>query len=391
MKSKEKIQAITQQSSIINLSLLNIRAIAKKLALLQPDYPVIIIGGTNGKGSTVHALRHIYQLNHYRVGTFTSPYMHTPTELIRLNNIPISEEILLSLLKKIDQARGDTPLTEYEFLFLATLLFFKQAQPDIIILEVCMGGRDDVVNIIDPDCAIITNVALDHCQWLGNTRDEIGAIKAGIFRENIPIILGEENPPQCVLDAAYQQTTKVYQLGSAFDKPNINTPLYSENIAVALQATKVMSHRLPLNIAAIDTLNSLTTLPGRCQQLDTPCPQIRDATHNPASAERLAEFLSQYNDKQPIHAVFSMYQDKAIKDTVRPLLDKITCWHIAPLQHPRGATLTTLQAALPTQQTKTYQTITKAYQAAITLQPRLLVVFGSFQVLAEIDNIGPSE
>lgn len=391
MELKEKIQAITQQSTLINLSLSNIHRIARKLALLQSDCPVITIGGTNGKGSTVHALQHIYQLNHYRVGTFTSPYMHAPTELIRLNNIPISEEMLLSRLKQIDQARGDIPLTEYEFLFLAALLFFKQAQPDVIILEVCMGGRDDVVNIIDPDCAVITNVALDHCQWLGNTRDEIGAIKAGIFRENIPIILGEENPPQCVLDAAYKQTTQVYQLGTAFYKPNINTPLYPENIAVALQATDVMSHRLPLNIAAIDTLSSLTPLPGRCEQRDTPGPQIRDVTHNPAGAKRLAEFLSQYNDKQPIHAVFSMYQDKAIKETVRPLLDKITHWHIAPLQHPRGATLANLEATLPAHQTSTYETITQAYEAAITQQPGLLLVFGSFQVLAEIDSIAPSE
>lgn len=361
------IQTISPQP--INLSLERIHRIADKMDLLKPTCPVITVGGTNGKGTLVAMLEQIYLNDHYKTAVFTSPHIHSHTELFRIMGNDVSPQQLAIALKKVEQYRGSTLLTEYEFLMLAGLTIFKQEHPDIIILEVGLGGRDDVTNIIDPNLAIITNVALDHCQWLGPDRECIGAIKSGIFRRNIPLIYGEKNPPSSIVSAAKA----------------LNTPLHIITKNVALFAAKQLQHKLPISTEVTPKPN----LPGRFQIIKTPTLQIRDVAHNPAAALYLAKKLKQLKHKGPITAIFSMYADKDINGTAQPLKPFITTWHIAELNHPRHAPLNMLEAALAGETVTTHSSITKAYQYAITAQQpnELLLCFGSFSVLQALDQV----
>jgi dihydrofolate synthase/folylpolyglutamate synthase len=354
----------------IDLSLERIRAVANKMHLQQPTCPVMTVGGTNGKGTMVATLEQIYLQQHYKTAVFTSPHIHLHTELFRLNGQDISQQQLIDALKSVEAHRGSILLTEYEFLMLTGLIIFKKTKPDIILLEVGMGGRDDVTNIIDPDLAIITNVALDHCQWLGNDRESIGAIKAGIFRKNIPLLFAEKNPPQSVINTAKY----------------LNTPLHIVTEDTALFAAQQLQHKLPITTTKSPDPSSLK-LPGRFQIINTPTLQIHDVGHNPAAADYLVNKLKRLNHKGPIKAIFSMFGDKDIVATVKPLKKLIDAWHIAELSHPRKASISQLQSALTGEIISTYDSIADAYQQAIKKQQpnELLLCFGSFQVLKEID------
>ena len=369
----------------IDLTLDRIRAVASALDLLNPACPVITIGGTNGKGSTVHALNHIYRRNDYKTASFTSPYFHCPTELIRLNDQPISTNDCLQILTLIDEAKQSHHLTEYEYLFLVALYYFREQQPDVLLLEVGLGGRDDITNIMDANCTAITSVSLDHCEWLGNDRESIGAVKAGIFRKNTPVVLGESQPPKSVLAAAEQLNAPVKQLGIDFELPDLQNA-YPENLATAICIADTMKDQLPVAIEPRDALSDLPPLKGRYQIKTDPCQQCWDVAHNPAASTRLAAYLqSRYTD-QSIHAVFSAFADKDIQGVVHPLLGLIDQWHIAELQHDRAASIETLKHALADQPITINDSIQSAYRHALTKQPDLLLVFGSFAVLAELDK-----
>ncbi|PHQ79748.1 MAG: bifunctional tetrahydrofolate synthase/dihydrofolate synthase [Coxiella sp. (in: Bacteria)] len=385
----------TLSAKPIDLSLTRVQHVANLMNLLELNHcPVITVGGTNGKGSTVAMLEAIYRQANFKTAVFTSPHIHCPTELFRINGTNVSKEQLCAALAAVEQARQSTLLTEYEFYMLAALWLFKQSAPDIVILEVGLGGRGDVTNIIDPSLAIITNVALDHCQWLGNDREAIGAIKSGIFRDGIPIVIGERHPPQSVLKRAPQ----AYRLGRDFDFAStdsgwrwhcadINLPnlprsqLIMDNAATALMAVACL-HPDFLK----QPLPHPVTVPGRFQLIHTPCLQIHDAAHNPAAAHMLAKQLTHFNHPGKIKAVFSMYADKDIDATVNALEGHIDQWYVAPLNHQRGATLPQLETALSKQTYLTFNSITTAYDNAIAQRHEtdLLLAFGSFQVLSEL-------
>lgn len=355
----------------IHLSLDHITQAAKRLNLLAPKATVITIGGTNGKGSTLVALEQLCLKANYKIGTFTSPYFESPAETIRINGQQISEQQLTAAETDILNTCKDIPLTEYETLTLCALLLFKQIELDFIILEVCMGGRDDAVNIIDADLAIITNVSLDHCDYLGNTREEIGAIKSGIFRQNQTVIIGEKNPPQSVLEHANHLNIKPKLLDRNFNFSH--TPC--DNISTAVMAAK----HLKIPITTLPSIN----LPGRFQVVTTPCLQIFDVAHNPAATKRLAKQLNNFKKDREISAVFSMFGNKDIANTIKPLKYLIRDWHIAELEHPRAAGLIQLETAF--QQNKltnytAYSDIHTAYHAAIkNTKDDIVLVFGSFQ------------
>ena len=170
---------------------------------LRPQCPVITVGGTNGKGSTCAMLEAIYTKAGYRTGVFASPHLLRYNERIRLANAEVDDDTIISSFEIIDCARNDVSLTYFEFSFLAALDVFLKQDADLIILEVGLGGRWDAANVLDPDCAIVTNVGLDHMEYLGETREKIGAEKAAIFRGGgAHAICGDEDPPQSILDAA---------------------------------------------------------------------------------------------------------------------------------------------------------------------------------------------
>ncbi|MCX7103142.1 MAG: Mur ligase family protein, partial [Methylobacter sp.] len=198
---------------------LGLERAAQVFKVLAPDYikpPTITIAGTNGKGSTVAYLEAIYTAEGYRVGSYSSPHILKYNERIKIDGVPVSDEQICEAFARIDEARGDTTLSYFEFGTLAALDIFRRAQVDIQLLEVGLGGRLDAVNIIDPDLAIVTSISIDHSDWLGHTREAIGLEKAGIFRAGIPAITGDLEPPESLINWALEQCTVLCCIGKDF-------------------------------------------------------------------------------------------------------------------------------------------------------------------------------
>ncbi len=365
---------------MINFDLKNVSAIADRLALRQFPGLVITVTGTNGKGSTVAALEAIYMAAGYRVATFTSPYFYSQVEQIRLQQQSVATEKFKQAISFIELNDKKNVLTEFESLTLAALLIFKQSIPDIIILEVGMGGQRDAVNVVDNDLAIITNVELDHMQWLGDTREQIAAEKAGIMRAGKPVIYGDDKPPQSIIDHAQKLNCDLYCLSAA------NADSYA---TIARKAVKLFQAKLPVSEQHI--VNGLQTmhLPARMQIVNTKPQVILDVAHNPAAAKFIAAQLRQTQShfRQTV-AVFSMLKDKDITAVVAAMHEVIDHWYIAPLKTQRAACLKTLITALQAHDI-TQVTIEKAIYdcAQMALQEvsnnDRIIVFGSFYTVAE--------
>ncbi len=181
------------------------------------DCPLIIVGGTNGKGSVMAMLEAMASAAGYRVCAYTSPHLLRYNERIRIDGREVDDADLCAAFERIDQARGDAQLTYFEFGTLAALDLFVRAQPDLVLLEVGLGGRLDAVNIMQPDVSVISTIDIDHVDWLGPDRESIGFEKAGIMRSGKPVICGDRAPPRSLLDHAGAIAAECQVLGRDFD------------------------------------------------------------------------------------------------------------------------------------------------------------------------------
>lgn len=270
----------------IELGLERVSRVAESLQLDLSASTVVTIAGTNGKGSTLTFLNRIYREAGYRVGAYTSPHFIDYNERVQINGVNASDQQLCDAFQKIDQARGDIPLTYFEFGTLAALVIFSAEKPDLVLLEVGLGGRLDAVNIIDPDIAVVTTVAIDHVDWLGDDRNKIGYEKAGIFRAGRPAVCGDLDPPPSVAEYAAQIGAQLYQSGTHFsitaDENGWNwfaqgepEPVISQlplpalplqNAATALQAVQLIP--LPVTPQQIRDGIARAQMTGRMQRLE---------------------------------------------------------------------------------------------------------------------------
>ncbi len=400
------LQRIQIQHPItIDLGLERVQRVAERLDLLKPHCPVITVGGTNGKGSTVAGLEAIYLAAGYQVGTFTSPYLFRFNEEIKLRGQEVTDADLIRAFEHIEAARQTDTLTVFEFNTLTALWLFRAAALDIIILEVGLGGRLDAVNIIDADVSIVTTIALDHIDWLGDTREKIGFEKAGIFRAGNPAICGDFAPPESLLRYAKQINAPLFcqdqQFGFTENATNWqwwsettqldhlpNASLALQNMASALMAVDLLQNRLPVSVKAIQKALGSVTLTGRIQTVPGDVMTIVDVSHNPASAELLATYLRQHKIKGKTKAVFSMLADKDIIGTLQAISAEIDEWYVAPLGIPRGAAQKELANAFAAAKIKLIQwfdTIEMAYEAAQSdaKHSNRVIVFGSFYTVAQ--------
>ncbi len=391
----------------IALGLDRVGMVAARLDLLEPTCPVITIGGTNGKGSCVAGLEAIYRAAGYKVAAFTSPYLLRLNEEIRVDRIEATDAAICEALAAIEAARGDIPLTVFEFKTLAALwLFSRQNQPDVMLLEVGLGGRLDAVNIIAADVAIVASIAIDHADRLGATRELIAREKAGIFRPGKPAVCGEIAPPETLLQHAVETGTPLYRVGEAFhyrEQPGSwewqseknhftglpRPPLLLQNMATVLMAVELLQARLPVARAAIDQALATVTLTGRMQIIPGEITQILDVSHNPAAAAQLAEKLRTLPCQGKTIAVFAMLGDKDITATVQEISAEVDEWYVAPLAVKRGATAAMLTGAIAkagVEAVKVFDAIATAYEAAMqsALVGDRVVVFGSFYTVAAV-------
>lgn len=399
----------------IELGLSRVYKVAALLELLTPSLPVITVGGTNGKGSTVAALAAIYQAAGFKVGSFTSPYLFQHNEEVKINGVPAQDSEFCAAFDAIENARQQlqTSLTAFEFHTLAALFIFRRHPLDVIILEVGLGGRLDAVNIIDSDIAIITTIALDHTDWLGSTRESIAREKAGIFRQHRPGVIGDFNPPKSIHQYAAACGTPLYCQGQSFfftENPHASSwrwkynnveyddlplgQLATQNLSTALMAVHLLQQRLPVPVLAMQKALRQLQLPGRIEWTTRFSKNvIFDVAHNEAACAHLANAIANKKGIGRKLAVFSMLADKDITASIKAISAQMDAWYLGMLPDDvtRRASLTQLQQGLaeanvPEQQINLRPTIADAFAEALAkAEPNdVVVAFGSFYVVATL-------
>ena len=394
----------------IELGLTRVVAVRDRLGL-KVDFPVITVGGTNGKGSTCAMLEAILSCAGYRVGCYTSPHLIDYNERVRIAQAPVTDADLCAAFSAVESARGDVLLTYFEYGTLAAMWLFCRAGLDAAILEVGLGGRLDAVNAFDADCAILSSVDLDHQDYLGDTIEAIGFEKAGIFRSERPAIFCDARVPQSVLDHARAVGADLQLAGRDFEvqrrdthwqfrgrggmRPALPFPALRgayqlNNAAGVLAALDAVHDRLP--VAQQDVKRGLVEvdLPGRLQMLPGRPAVVLDVAHNPHAARVLAEGLGNMGFFQNTYAVFSMLCDKDIGGVVEAVKHRFDEWFIAPIQHPRGASVEllrqTITGAAAKQPVHALSSVASAYQHACeqATQNDRIVVFGSFYTVSDV-------
>lgn len=369
------------------------------------------VAGTNGKGSTCAMIEAILLAAGYRVGLYTSPHLVRYNERVRLNGAPVGDARLCAAFEGIESARGDTKLTYFEFGTLAACQIFATEPLDAAILEVGLGGRLDAVNIFDCDCAILTGVALDHMDYLGDTRESIGAEKAGIFRAGRTAIVADPDPPRSVLahgdaigadlqvigrDFGYVLEPRQWMFwGRGGRRPGLAHPALRgrhqfANASAAIAALDAVRERLPVGSQDIRAALAKVALPGRFQVLPGRPAVVLDVAHNPNAAAALADNLSDMGYYPDTHAVFGMLRDKDIAGVCRAMKGRIASWFAASLPVPRGADAGMLAEAIARAQSggeiQCFSNPRDAYVAARSraTENDRIVVFGSFHTVADV-------
>ncbi len=400
----------------IDMGLERVKTVADRMAI-RFDCPVITVAGTNGKGSTCAMLESILRQAGYRTGVYTSPHLVHFEERLRLEGDAVNATELIAAFARVESARGqndaEVSLTYFEFSTLAILDVMARAKLDVVILEVGLGGRLDAVNIIDPDCAVITSVDLDHMEFLGPDRESIGREKAGIMRTGRPVIVSDPMPPQSVLDHATEIDADIWRFGVDFnvsgDKqqwgwagrgrrysglayPALRGANQLVNAAGVLAALAALRDRLPITAQAVRNGMAFVELPGRFQIIPGQPTLVLDVSHNPHSVAALAANLDVMGYFPTTHAVFGAMADKDLAPMlakVNPLIDK---WYFTDLPTPRAESSAGLLAKWQAQNTRRDATGSahadpqQALQAAIDAADPTdrIVVFGSFYTVGGI-------
>ncbi|MCB5160413.1 bifunctional tetrahydrofolate synthase/dihydrofolate synthase [Marinomonas algarum] len=395
----------SQHPSEIELGLERGSEVLRLLNLSRPNKKVITVAGTNGKGSTCAMLTQYLCSFGHSVGTYTSPHFLHFNERVALNNVPCSDALLCQAFEVIEQVRGETPLTYFEFSTLAALWVFDQSDLDYWVLEVGLGGRLDSVNMIDTDVAVMTSIALDHTDWLGDNLEVIAQEKAGIARKDKLLISGVVNPPASIQTTAADIGALLRQKGKDFnftltdqtwcweagDVRYENLPMPGLPLQNAATVVAVLVYMgFEPDESALRVLFNTAQLTGRFQKVqDSPDVYI-DVAHNPEAAQELVQRIAQL-PSAPI-AVCGMLKDKDINRVMSCLADQFSAWFCADLSGPRGAKAEALAIAIASQKEgdrsniHTCHSVADAFDKAIDqaeLEKRPVIVFGSFVTVSD--------
>ena len=323
------------------------------------EAPVFTVAGTNGKGSTCAMLESIARQAGYRTALHIKPHLVHFEERCRVGGVPLTDAELVPHFEAVEAARAGTPLTWHEFTTLAILDALAQARADVVILEVGLGGRLDVINIIDPDCAVITSIDLDHMEFLGPDRESIGWEKAHIMRSARPAIVGDPRPPQRLLDhgagigADMRISGRDFSFGgdrqqwqwagrskrwNGLAYPALRGANQLLNAAGVLAAFEALHERLPINAQAVRNGLALVELPGRFQIVPGQPALVLDVAHNEQSVAALAVNLDAMGYHPRTLAVFGAMRDKAIDAFLPRMTPLVDAWYCTSLPTARAAT-----------------------------------------------------
>ncbi|MEG0488193.1 MAG: bifunctional tetrahydrofolate synthase/dihydrofolate synthase [Acinetobacter sp.] len=395
----------------IDLGLERVIPVAEALGVVKPNAKVLTVAGTNGKGSTTTTLAAILNAQGLNVGLYQSPHIYRFNERVKLAGQEVSDQTLIDAFVLVDQARRacDLTLSFFEATTLAAFVIFKQKQCDVWVLEVGLGGRLDVVNVIDPDVAVITNIGLDHTDWLGDSIEKIAFEKAGIIRPNIPVIFaGHQDIPQAIQNKAEQCQAQLYAVNRDYFYAASNEDEQSWNFAssgttlklpvgtlalenISTAVATILVSGLNISQAAIARGIETAQLQGRFEIRKIKGKTvIFDAGHNPHGVDfllnQLRKFLEYNKQYTEVVSIFSMLSDKDINSVVKLLKNTVLKWKIAPLTVPRAASMEQLQAALQDETVEQFNCVQAAFQSALadTKNNQLILVCGSFHTLEAV-------
>lgn len=387
-----------------DLGLERVGEVGRRLGVVNPAPLVFLVAGTNGKGSTCEAISHLCQSRGLATGKSTSPHLIRFNERIVVNGEAASDREICDAFRAIDEARGDVSLSYFEFGALASLLIFKSRKVDAAVLEIGLGGRLDAMNIVSPNVSIITRVALDHQDWLGSDREQIGREKAGIMRSLTPCVISDHDPTASIIERARELGAPLSLIDREFGfgpegcfveanglrkveyKGQFSPRLPAESLLAAAQAMAVVG--LPPTRNEIHDLMSRLDLAGRFQQLNEPHRTVLDVAHNPDAAQLLAARVAGLGPLR-CRAVFGMYRDKDIKGVISPMLACVDDWYLCQAEEPRAMPvdeLATCLSALGGSVAGSYARVSLAYDAALKhSDPEdLILVFGSFPIVGGV-------
>lgn len=402
----ERLEGRAPESQI-KLGLERVSEVWRRLRTRPTGFPVITVAGTNGKGSTVAFIEAICRCAGYRTLAYTSPHLIDFAERMRVDGQPASPGDIVKALDRVEQLRADTYLSYFEHITLAALALAEESRPDVLILEVGLGGRLDAVNVLDPDVAIITSIGLDHTEWLGRTRLAIGREKAGIARPGRPLIIGEKRWPRGLDDELLAKGIETIRAGADFrwrlasggwhlrtpgakyflPLPGMAGVWQLSNAACAVTALESLADRLPIPSVALDRGLRTAHVAGRLQRLSERPEILLDVAHNPAAARSLAKALGPPGGRSI--AVFGALEDKDAVGVARALMPCFNHWILASLDGHRGQSAERLAGRLERLAVKggleTVESVSAALVRALELAgpDDRIVVFGSFHTVAE--------
>ncbi len=397
----------------IDLGLARVKKVHSALSGTNHKPYTITVAGTNGKGSCIALLEAILRAEGYRVGSYTSPHLLRYNERIRLNGIAVDDQTICDVFERIDQARGETSLSYFEFGTLAAIEIFSHAELDLQLMEVGLGGRLDAVNILEPNVTLITTIDIDHSDWLGESRDAIALEKAGVFRAGVAAVIGDRNPPAVLLERAHSESVPFTVLGIDFDYqscaagwrwsgsdqtadrlpwPGLVGEHQLQNSSTVLETLSQIRTERPVSQQAIRRGLESVRLAGRLQFIPAAVPMLLDVAHNLQAAKLLAEHLrKEYSDRSVI-ALFSMMRDKDIAGVIETMKPVVDGWFVAPLKMARCAGTEQIRAAFSACQVTQFQDGFDDLASALASarhsanEKTLIVIFGSFFLAAEYLN-----
>ncbi|MDC1026425.1 bifunctional folylpolyglutamate synthase/dihydrofolate synthase [Candidatus Thioglobus sp.] len=360
--------------------------------LLFPNgvpYAVITVAGTNGKGSTVSFIDSIYHESKYKVGRSTSPHLLKYNERFAIDGKEVTDELIIKAFELIETKREGVTLTYFEFSTLAALIIFAEASVDLAILEVGLGGRLDSVNVVDSDVSIITNIAIDHTDYLGDTREAIGREKAGVMRTAKPCICGDQDPPQSLLSYAKEINTPLTLISESYkNEIGLEGAHQKLNAAVAVKAIEKLKNKFPVTNNMISEGVKKARIAARFEKIKIGNKtMILDVAHNPAAVKSLVETLSE-NPVETV-AIFSALVDKNIVDMVELASGSIKHWFLVPINAERSIKLKALKEKFVNSDSTTVcLNMSSAIEQSLKLEKvDRVVIFGSFYTIADASKI----
>jgi dihydrofolate synthase/folylpolyglutamate synthase len=385
----------------------------KNFAKIEPNFPIITVGGTNGKGSVCAFLETIYSKAGYSVGCFTSPHLFKFNERIKINLEQVDDEPILESLNIINTKKKSIELTYFEITTLAAMDVFIKKKIDIAILEVGLGGRLDAVNIFEPDLTIITSIGMDHQDYLGDTIDEIAHEKSGICRTNKHAILNFEHIPKSMIkelnklnvslsilndDYSYKSVSESYNYSSHnfsmnnLPKPYLKGNCQLTNLAGCLRAINLLQKELPVRLGSIKEGIRDTRLEGRLQILSQKPYVVADVAHNIDAAINLYNFINMSKRSGKVYAVFSILKNKDIDQVLMPFINIVDEWFVSEINDSRAQKIDVITDTLKKYNKHVvinkFNNITQAYNNVCkkcSLNDNI-IIYGSFYVVSETLN-----